>query len=111
MANSLDWKTYVAQAILSDNLLVATLALALGVVAGAFHTPLSLLVGMLLALLVRMFLVNHGLITIILSVLYYLAGFLFGMSLFSCNRGTMPWKIQRYPWTRTKMYKLYTETE
>ena len=105
--DDIKWQHFISSRVLSDNVLVSVLALAMGVLAGAFHTPLSLLVGLLITLLLRMFLVNHGPVTILLSVAYYFAGFLCGIALFACNRTQSPWKSQRFPWKSTRLYSLY----
>lgn len=102
-----DWKQYVSKQVLADNILITTIAFGLGVVSGAFHTALSLMLGLLVTLLLRMFLVDHTLMTILLSVSYYIAGYLIGGSIYTCNKHNPPWKPARFPWQHSGTYKLF----
>jgi hypothetical protein len=101
------WRAYMSTSVFSDTVLIATLAFAFGVVAGAFHTVLSLLTGLLLSVLVRMFLASYGPVAVFASVAYYFVGFLWGVALYSCNSQNKPWHVEPYPWKRSKMYHLY----
>lgn len=103
----MEWRSYAKTSILSDQLLVSVFSFATGVLAGGFHTPMSLLLGLLATLVVRMFLASYTILTIWFAIAFYFAGFLWGIALFQCNRARSPWNSVRYPWKNSVLFKLY----